>query len=55
LLAAIFLETGRTPDEILAKPAGVRAFCYAVMRQRLKELHRAAAADRKGSGKGRPG
>lgn len=39
LLAHIFIQTGRTPDEILAKPVGVRAFCYTAMREYLKALN----------------
>lgn len=37
LLSHIFLVTGRTPDEILAKSPGIRAFCYASIRRYLSE------------------
>lgn len=37
LLHEIFQRTGRTPDEIMSKPPGVRAFCLASMRVQLEK------------------
>lgn len=37
LLHYIFVVTGRTADEILDKPPGVRAMCYASIRKWLRE------------------
>ncbi len=33
----IFIRTGRTPDEVLEKPAGVRAFIFAAIRWQLEK------------------
>lgn len=40
LLEAIFLRTGRTPDEILDKPAWVVTFCLESMRDQLEQEYR---------------
>lgn len=37
LLHEIFMRTGRTPDEIMSKPPGIRAFCFASIRVQLEK------------------
>lgn len=36
LLHQIFQRNGRTPDEIMAKQPGIRAFCFASMMAQLE-------------------
>jgi hypothetical protein len=42
LLHLIFQRTGRTPDEVMGKPPGVRAFLLASMRHQIDEENEAA-------------
>ncbi len=45
LLHHIFQKTGMTPDEFLAKPLGVQAFCLASMQIAIESMQKGGETD----------